>query len=392
MARNKSNRRQVAFLFGEGNCNTAALLGGKGAGLAELVSLGMPVPPGFTVTTSVARAFAQHRRTPGRLAWHVERGMAAIERQTGKRFGDPGNPLLVSVRSGAAVSMPGMMDTVLNLGMNQEITRGLAAVTGPRFAWDCYRRFLAMFGEIVLGIPRSFFAEIIDKVKADRGLVMDSQLSANALEQVCQEYRTMMELLERPMIDEPQEQLEKALVAVLESWNNPRAREYRRINRIPGDLGTAVNVQAMVFGNRDSASGTGVAFSHNCNTGEPGLWGEFLADAQGEDVVAGSRTPMPIAGMADWNPELYSRLEDIVGKLAAHRNHVVDVEFTVESGRLYILQVRAAKLAPEAAVTIATHLVWEERATRQEALALVPAEHVQALKTPAFNPRALELA
>lgn len=334
MARGK----QVAYLFDEAGANSVTARGGKGFGLSELVDLGVPVPPGFTVTTSVARAFAQHGRLPKRLEQQLERQLKVLESRTGKKFGrgsDSIDPLLLSVRSGAAVSMPGMMDTILNLGMNDEVVSTLANKYGHRFSDDCFQRFQSMFNSVVAGGAGN--------------------------------------------PDDPWLQLEMALIAVLNSWNSRRALTFRKEHGISNGLGTAVNVQSMVFGNLDDRSGTGVAFSRNVATGADQIYGEFLINAQGEDIVAGTATPLPLSELEVWNADVFNQLSGIVRKLEEKRNDVVEVEFTVESGQLYVLQVRNAMRTPEAAATIATHFVWEKRWSKHEALSRVSADQLDAL-------------
>lgn len=385
--------KKVAFLFGEGGSASPAVLGGKGAGLSELARLAVPVPPGFTVTTTVARAFAQHGRLPRRLQQQLGWNIAAVEHETGKVFGSAENPLLVSVRSGARVSMPGMLDTVLNLGLNPKIAQGLAKLSGGRFAYDCYRRFLQMFGNVVLGIDAEQFEEILAIVKYRRGVATDQELTVGALQEICNRFRALIEeRTGKPVVDDPHEQLNLAIIAVLKSWNNPRAKAYRQVNGIPNDLGTAVNVQSMVYGNLDEDSCSGVVFSRNVTTGEPGLWGEFLINAQGEDVVSGARTPTPIGMLSAWNRTAYEQLESIVLMLSARGNAVMDVEFTIESGVLWILQHRKAKLTPEAAATVAVHMEWAGQLTKEEALASVTDEQVALLQARGFDPAELELA
>jgi len=370
--------RRIAFQFGERAPLPAAVIGGKGAGLTELLAMGASVPPFFTLTTSLARAYQQHQRLPKRLEHQLRWDIATLERQTGKRFGDPSNPLLLSVRSGAEVSMPGMMDTILNLGMNPMIADGLAVSTGnPNFAWDCYRRFLKMYGTVVLGIE----AEQFDKVRQPDNIAS------------CTRYRILIaDRAGQPIPDDPWEQLYGAIEAVLKSWDNPRARQYRNINKIPDDLGTAVNIQAMVFGNRDAKSGTGVVFSRNCNTGSPGIWGECLRKAQGEDVVDGSTNPDPIEKLSNWNPQAYKQLTDLVARLEAKHRRVVEVEFTIESGRLYILQVRNAKLMPEAAITVAVNFTDKGIWSREFALRQVSQSTVHAAMGTCFEPNAASTA
>lgn len=386
-----TSRKQVAFLFGEGANASAAVLGGKGAGLCELVKFGLPVPPGFTVTTSVARAYAQHRTLPVRLFGQLERNVRQLERLTGKRFGDQNDPLLVSVRSGAAVSMPGMMDTVLNLGVNRGVVAGLARRSNDRFAYDCYRRFLTMFGNVVMGVDRHLFEQVLTEIKLSRKVEFDYQLSGPDLREVCAAYETVIERACGSAIpDDPYQQLHRAVVAVLRSWDSERAVAYRKAHKI-ANLGTAVNVQAMVYGNRDEQSATGVVFSSNVSTGETGMWGEWLVNAQGEDVVAGIRTPEPVGTMKDWNLRVYTELDATVKRLAEERKQVVDVEFTVESGKLYILQVRRAKLAPVAAATVCVHGVWEKKITREQAVASITGDQLTALQARGFDTLELTL-
>ena len=348
------NRSQLAYLFTEGSTETrtAQLRGGKGQGLAELSMLGLNVPPGFTVTTSVARAYAQEGRFPNRLDWHVKRCMEEIEICTGKRFGIAKHPLLVSVRSGAAISMPGMMDTVLNVGINRAVHASLAARFGSTFADECRTR-------------------------------LQSQLCSPAL----------LDSGENGHIpEEPYEQLMLAFRGVVESWTSERAKAYREAHGIPHWWGTAINVQSMVFGNLNDRSASGVVFSRDVRTGTRGLYGEFLPGAQGEDVVAGVRTPLPIAQMREWNPTLHSELVDVMAFLERHYGDIVDVEFTIEDGRLYILQCRRAKRSAQAAATFAVHQVWDETWDRRKAVRMVPAEQLMELSKSAFVPAALAKA
>jgi len=385
--------KKVAFVFTEAGPKSPAVLGGKGAGLVEMATSGVPVPPGFTVTTSVARAYAQHGTMPKRLAWQKDRGLASVEKATGKRFGDAANPLLLSVRSGAPVSMPGMMDTILNVGLTPAIVEGFGRLYGERFALDCYRRFLAMFGDVVLGVPRNAFESILGQVKGACGAVLDADMDADSLRVVVREFRSLIELTTgSPMVDEPAVQLAMAMEAVLKSWDNPRACEYRRLNNISRDMGTAINVQSMVFGNRDERSATGVVFSRNCVTGEPGIWGEFLVNAQGEDVVAGIRKTRCLKEMEEWNPAVYAELCSIVEKQDERLNFVADVEFTIESGKLYVLQVRKAKLTPEAACTVAVHLAWEKKLSKEAAVASVGESELNVVQADGFKPEALAAA
>lgn len=385
----RSKNQQVAYPFSAVGPMSSDDLGGKGAGLKRLTLDGVPVPPGFTVTTAVARAFAQHRLVPVRLARQLRWSMQDIEKETGKVFGDAVNPLLVSVRSGARVSMPGMMDTVLNLGMNTQVVAGLAVQFGERFAYDCYRRFLSMYGEVVLGVNKVLFERAWHNTKILFDCHQDVLLPVKALQMVCEHYRELIvDETGRPVPDDPWQQLDEALLAVLHSWDSPRAQAYRRLHKIP-NLGTAVNIVSMVYGNKNERSCSGVVFSANCSTGEPGLWGEFLPRAQGEDVVNGSTTPFPIADLRRWNPRLYEELEAIVLQQAQASGGVVDIEFTVDDGVLWILQVREAKLSSEATITRAVRAVWDGTLTKAQALDQLTLEQVQPLRHGGFEPQGL---
>ncbi len=356
------------------------LLGGKGYALAEMVRAGFPVPPGFTVTTEACRHYHREGQVPEGLWEEVREGMATLERTTGRAFGGEGLPLLVSVRSGAPVSMPGMMDTILNLGLNEQGVQGLAEATGnPRFAWDAYRRLLAMYGEVVLGLPPEAFSNLLEAMKAERGAERDLDLSAEDLAELARRFKRAIEEKGKRFPEDPWEQLRGAVVAVFESWNNPRARVYRRHYQIPDDLCTAVNVQAMVFGNLGEDSGTGVGFTRNPATGKKELYGEYLKNAQGEDVVAGVRTPEPLSRLKEENPALYAEIEGVAQRLEAHFRDMQDFEFTVERGKLYLLQTRAGKRTPEAAVRIAVDLVEEGLIDEEEALLKVDAGSLPAL-------------
>lgn len=377
--------RQVVFSFDEGApaTRTASVRGGKGAYLAEMTALGLPVPPGFTVTTTVSRAFLHNGHLPNRVSGQINRAMQRLEQQAGKRFGDPDNPLLVSVRSGAQASMPGMMDTVLNVGLNPSTVAGLAALQGEQFALDAYCRFLVQFGAIVLKVPVPQLEYVITTTKGD-----DAIVTAETLSKTCERLRFAIEILTmKPVPDDPAEQLTLSLNAIMRSWMSERAVAYRHANRLPDWWGTAANVQAMVFGNRSDASGTGVVFSHDINTGHPGLYGEFLPKAQGEDIVAGTHTPLPIAAMAQWNSETYDDLERLVYGLSEHFGDIVDVEFTVEDGQLFLLQVRRAKRTALASVTFAVHQVWAGRLMREAALERVSQEEIQRLTRGSFDPK-----
>lgn len=388
--------KKVAFSFGEKGPDSKKDLGGKGAGLVELVQLGARVPQGFTITTAVARAFAQEGVMPKRVVFHVQQQVAAIEKATGKRFGAETSgavPLLVSVRSGAEVSMPGMMDTVLNLGLNWATTKALAITVDGRFAWDSYQRFLNMFGEVVLGIDKELFDDCKNRLLTRHGVSEVEQLSVAGLTELCGRYLALNEKESgKPFPHSAWQQLLMAVEAVLRSWNNPRAQEYRRLNRISGNLGTAVNIQAMVMGNRDQNSCSGVVFSRNVVTGASGMWGEFLVRGQGEDVVAGIRKAPDIALMRQWNEGVYQELAQLVAKMERHRQQPVEIEFTVESGVLYILQVRDAKCTAAAAASVAVQFVWDKHWSKEQALAYVSKEAVAALKAPGFHPMYLATA
>lgn len=367
------------------------LLGGKGANLAEMARAGLPVPPGFTLTTAACHAYRQAGgRLTDEMLEQVSAAIAWLERETGKGFGDPANPLLVSVRSGAPISMPGMMDTVLNLGLNEDTVEGLAKRTdNARFAYDCYRRFIQMFGDVVLGIPHYLFEQALDKVKQRRGVTEDQQLTAEDLQDVIQQYLRIVEReVGRAFPRQPREQLEMAIGAVFRSWDNQRAVVYRRIHRIPDDLGTAVNVQSMVFGNMGDDSGTGVAFTRNPSTGEPVVFGEYLTNAQGEDVVAGIRTPQPIARLAEEMPAIYEQFLRVCQQLEQHYRDAQDIEFTIERGRLYLLQTRSAKRTAQAALRIAVDMVNEGLITRHEAVQRVEPEALDQLLHPRIDPDA----
>ncbi|MGD2071017.1 MAG: pyruvate, phosphate dikinase, partial [Gemmatimonadota bacterium] len=363
--------------FEEGRADMRDVLGGKGAALAEMTTIGLPVPPGFTVT---ARACTEYM-TEGepfleRLREPLLRALDALEAKVGKRLGDPEDPLLVSVRSGAAISMPGMMDTVLNLGLGDRCVEGLAAATGDRrFARDAHRRFIQMFGNVVLGIPQDRFEEVLETHKRRRGARSDVELDQEALEEVIEAYlEVVREEAGEPFPSDPREQLLRAVRAVFDSWDNERAVVYRRVHGIPDDLGTAVTVQAMVFGNRGPTSGTGVVFTRNPNTGERTLYGEYLPDAQGEDVVAGLRTPLPVTALGERQPEVFEQLQRTCELLEAHYRDMQDIEFTVEEGRLFLLQTRTGKRASRAAVRIAHDLVEEGVIDRKEAILRVEPE------------------
>jgi pyruvate,orthophosphate dikinase len=379
------------YRFDEGGASMRDLLGGKGAGVAEMTRAGLPVPPGFTITTEACNAFyARGAKFPEGLWEQVEKSLKVVEKTTGKGFGDPRNPLLVSVRSGAKFSMPGMMDTVLNLGLNSATLEGLAKLTNDRrFALDAHRRFIQLFSKIVLGIDGQLFEEALDGIKKRKKARTDADLAAPALEELITEYRAIVKRHSRAGFPEdPMEQLRAAIGAVFESWNNKRATDYRNYNRIPHDLGTAVNVQSMVFGNMGDDSGTGVAFTRDPSTGEKKLYGEYLTNAQGEDVVAGIRTPKPIAAMATDLPKAYRQFEQIARKLEKHYRDVQDMEFTIERGTLYMLQTRGGKRTAEAAVKIAVDMVRERLITKREAVLRVEPGQVDQLLHRRIDPKA----
>ena len=383
------------YLFTEGNADMRELLGGKGANLAEMTNLGMPVPQGFTITTEACNRYYDDGRT---IAPEIESDiiayMAKLEEITGKKFGNAENPLLVSVRSGARASMPGMMDTILNLGINDTVAEGMIALTNnPRFVYDSYRRFIQMFSDVVMELPKSDFEKYIDQLKAERGVKYDAELSADDMKQLVAHFK---EYYKKKMgVDFPQDpktQLMESVKAVFRSWDNPRANAYRKMNDIPGSWGTAVNVQSMVFGNWGDDSGTGVAFTRNPATGEKALFGEFLMNAQGEDVVAGIRTPHTIDEMAEIMPEVYREFKEIADKLENHYKDMQDMEFTIERGKLYMLQTRNGKRTAASALRIAVALVEEGLCTKEEAILKVEPKQLDSVLHPQFNADALKAA
>src|SRR5215208_5911448 len=343
------------YLFDEGPGDDKALLGGKGAGLCEMTRAGLPVPPGLVVTTEACNAFFDNDKNFPEGMWEqVKDGLKKIEEKVGKKFGDSKNPLLVSVRSGAAFSMPGMMDTVLNLGLNEETVQGLAEQTGDlRFALDAYRRFASLFGEIVMGVAHEKFERVLDRFKAQTQGGRDTDLQSDDLREIIAAEKQIILSEQSAIPEDPYEQLRVAIAAVFNSWMGRRAIDYRRVNRIPDSLGTAVNVQAMVFGNMGAGSGTGVAFTRNPSTGEKQLYGEYLLNAQGEDVVAGIRTPHPISQLREELPEVFAQLSEITSSLEKHYRDMQDIEFTIERGRLWMLQTRSGKRTGAAAVKVA---------------------------------------
>lgn len=380
--------RKWVYLFSEGNAKMRDLLGGKGAGVAEMTNAGLPVPPGFTITTEACNAYYDAgKQFPEGMWQQTLAALKIIEQQTGKKFGDKENPLLVSVRSGAKFSMPGMMDTVLNLGINDETVQGLVALTGDeRFAYDAYRRFIQMFSKIVLNADPRAFEEVLDRYKEKAGVKTDAEIPADMLKQMVVEFKQIAEKQSgEPFPTDVYEQLRKAIEAVFSSWNNKRAIDYRNYNKIPHTLGTAVNVQSMVFGNMGSDSGTGVAFTRNPSTGEKVLYGEYLLNAQGEDVVAGIRTPSPISKLKEELPEVYQQFQEIAQRLEQHYHDMQDLEFTVEHGRLYMLQTRSAKRNAPAAVKVAVDMVREGLISEQEAVKRVDPQQVYQLLLPRFD-------
>lgn len=389
-----SKAKKFVYFFGggkaEGNAGMKMLLGGKGANLAEMSSIGIPVPAGFTITTETCDLFYQAgKKWPVGLEAQVRANLAKLEAVMGAKFGDRDNPLLVSVRSGAAVSMPGMMDTVLNLGLNSEVVQGLIIKTeNERFAWDAYRRFIQMFGDVVMEVPHESFEHILETKKHQVGAKQDTDLSAADLKDIVRQYKKVyQEKTGEEFPSDPIDQLSKAVNAVFNSWNNPRANKYRQLNEISGLLGTAVNVQAMVFGNMGETSGTGVCFTRNPSTGENKFYGEFLQNAQGEDVVAGIRTPEPLDQMSKHWPEVYKQLVAIRAKLEKHYKDMQDIEFTIQENKLYILQTRNGKRTAAAAVRIAVELVKEGVLSQNEALLRVNPKQLDQLLHPNFDPK-----
>ena len=386
---------KFVYLFSEGNANMRELLGGKGANLAEMTNIGLPVPQGFTVTTEACNEYYRNNRALSQeVIDQIFDALHKLENYSGKKFGDVNNPLLVSVRSGSRASMPGMMDTILNLGLNFEVVEGLAKLTdNPRFAYDSYRRFIQMFSDVVLEIPKSNFEALLETKKAAKGVKADTDLGAEDLKDLVKQFLAKFEeLYGKPFPQDPKEQLLAATKAVFRSWDNPRAHVYRRLNGIPYDWGTAVNIQMMVFGNMGSDSGTGVAFSRNPSTGEDELYGEYLFNAQGEDVVAGIRTPFPISHLKEDNLELYEEFKRIAKTLEKHYRYMQDMEFTIERGKLYMLQTRNGKRTAQAALKIAIDLVKEGLRTEEEAVLMVEPKALNSLLHPTFDQAALKKA
>ena len=387
--------KKFVYLFSEGNGKMRELLGGKGANLAEMTSLGMPVPQGFTITTEACTQYYEDgEKINDEIQAQIMEYIVKMEEITGKKFGDLENPLLVSVRSGARASMPGMMDTILNLGLNEDVVDVIAKKSNnPRWAWDCYRRFIQMYSDVVMEVGKKYFEELIDEMKAKRGVTQDVELTADDLKELAGQFKAeYKEKIGADFPTDPKEQLMGAIKAVFRSWNNPRAIVYRRMNDIPGSWGTAVNVQSMAFGNMGDDCGTGVAFTRNPATGEKKLMGEFLTNAQGEDVVAGVRTPMPIQEMADKFPEAFKQFEQVCQTLENHYRDMQDMEFTVENGKLYMLQTRNGKRTAAAALKIACDLVDEGMISEQEAVAMIDPRNLDTLLHPQFDPAALKKA
>ena len=384
---------KMVYLFEEGNADMRNLLGGKGANLAEMTNLGLPIPQGFTVTTEACTDYYNNGRAISEdIQQQIFTALADLEKKQGKKFGDTENPLLVSVRSGARASMPGMMDTILNLGLNDVAVEGFAKKTGnPRFAYDSYRRFIQMFSDVVMEVPKSLFERVLDEIKAAKQVKFDMELTAEDLQEVITRFKAIYkDKMGEDFPQDPKVQLMEAVKAVFRSWDNERAIVYRRMNDIPGDWGTAVNVQAMVFGNMGETSGTGVAFTRNPSTGAKGIYGEYLINAQGEDVVAGIRTPQPITKLEQDLPECYKQFMEIAMKLEAHYRDMQDMEFTIENGKLFFLQTRNGKRTAQAALQIACDLVDEGMITPQEAVTRIEAKSLDQLLHPTFDPEALK--
>jgi len=401
-----TSEKQYIYTFTEGGAEGDAtmknLLGGKGANLAEMANLGLPVPPGFTISTEVCTYYYEHGKTypSGLLEKTLPEALASLESTMGKKLGDPDDPLLVSVRSGARASMPGMMDTILNLGLNDRTVEGLAERSGnPRFAWDCYRRFVQMYGDVVMELKpvdarhEDPFEEILDRKKAARGIELDTELDTNDLKELVGEYKqAILDATGMEFPEDPLEQLKGAIGAVFGSWNNERAIIYRKLNHIPGYWGTACNVQAMVFGNMGESSGTGVAFTRDAASGENIFYGEYLMNAQGEDVVAGTRTPLPITDLKAQNPAIYAQLDDIRMRLEQHYRDMMDIEFTIENGRLFMLQCRVGKRTGLAAVRIAYEMQQEGLIDEKEAILRIDPEQLVQLLKPVFDRQQKEAA
>ncbi|HOA84875.1 MAG TPA: pyruvate, phosphate dikinase, partial [Bacillota bacterium] len=387
--------KKYCYLFTEGNAKMRELLGGKGANLAEMTNIGLPVPQGFTITTEACtRYYEDGKKIAPEIRAEIIEYIDKLEKVTGKKFGDKENPLLVSVRSGARASMPGMMDTILNLGLNEEVVNVMAEKSGnPRWAWDCYRRFIQMYSDVVMGVGKKYFEQLIDKMKEEKGITQDTELTAEDLKKLAEQFKAEYKAnIGKDFPSDPKEQLFGAVEAVFRSWDNPRANVYRRDHDIPYSWGTAVNVQMMVFGNMGDTSGTGVAFTRDPATGEKRLMGEFLMNAQGEDVVAGVRTPMKIEKMAEIMPEVFEQFKDICRILENHYRDMQDMEFTIENKKLYILQTRNGKRTAQAALKIACDLVDEGMISEQEAVLMIDPRFLDTLLHPQFDAKALKAA
>ena len=386
---------QYCYLFSEGNANMREILGGKGANLAEMTNMGLPVPQGFTISTEACTAYYDDgKKINDEIQAQINEYIVKMEEVTGKKFGDKTNPLLVSVRSGARASMPGMMDTILNLGLNEDVVNYMAeASNNPRWAWDCYRRFIQMYSDVVMEVGKKYFEELIDEMKEKKGVTQDVELTADDLKELAGQFKAEYKAkIGQDFPTDPKEQLMGAVKAVFRSWDNPRANVYRRDNDIPYSWGTAVNVQMMAFGNMGDDCGTGVAFTRDPATGEKKLMGEFLTNAQGEDVVAGVRTPMPIAQMEEKFPEAFKQFKEVCATLENHYRDMQDMEFTVEHGKLYMLQTRNGKRTAQAALKIACDLVDEGMRTEQEAVAMIDPRNLDTLLHPQFDAAALKAA
>ena len=387
--------KKYVYLFSEGDANMRELLGGKGANLAEMTKIGLPVPQGFTISTEACTQYYEDgRQINPEIQAEIMEYIDKMEAITGKKFGDKKNPLLVSVRSGARASMPGMMDTILNLGLNEEVVGVIAEQSGnPRWAWDCYRRFIQMYSDVVMEVGKKYFEQLIDKMKAEKGVQFDVELDADDLKNLANQFKAEYKSkIGEDFPSDPKEQLMGAIKAVFRSWDNPRANVYRRDNDIPYSWGTAVNVQMMAFGNMGDDCGTGVAFTRDPATGEKKLMGEFLTNAQGEDVVAGVRTPMPIAQMAEKFPEAFAQFKEVCGILENHYHDMQDMEFTVEHGKLFMLQTRNGKRTAPAALKIACDLVDEGMKTEAEAVLMIDPRNLDTLLHPQFDSKALKAA
>ena len=387
--------KKYCYLFTEGNANMRELLGGKGANLAEMTNIGLPVPQGFTITTEACTQYYEDgQKINDGIFAEIMEYIEKMESITGKKFGDHENPLLVSVRSGARASMPGMMDTILNLGLNEDVVDVIAKMSNnPRWAWDCYRRFIQMYSDVVMEVGKKYFEQLIDEMKEKKGVTQDVDLTAEDLKELAMQFKAEYKSkIGQEFPSDPKEQLMGAIKAVFRSWDNPRANVYRRDNDIPYSWGTAVNVQSMAFGNMGDDCGTGVAFTRNPATGEKKLFGEFLTNAQGEDVVAGVRTPMPIAEMAEKFPEAFQQFEGVCKTLEDHYHDMQDMEFTVEHGKLYMLQTRNGKRTAPAALKIACDLVDEGMIDEKQAVAMIEPRSLDTLLHPQFDAEALKKA